>query len=250
MGEIEPKIVPFGTNCGVCNKPLVYGSEPVANTCLYCGREEMAVAYCPDGHYVCESCHSRAAMEILREVLSGTGTTDPAVILEEVMGRPEVPINGPVHHAIVAGAIIAAVRNTGYDIPEGALEEALERAGKVPEGSCGLYGVCGAAVGVGIGVSILTGATPLSGKPRSLALTAASYASSFMLDDEPRCCLRASRIAVRAAGDFLRDFLGIALPRSIKLRCIHLLRNHQCAEEACPFFAGHGSDEKSGSYEG
>ena len=65
-------------------------------------------------------------------------------------------MHGPEHHAIVPGAIIAAVRNTGYPVPEGAIEKALERASKVPGGWCGLYGDCGAAVGVGIAVSVLT----------------------------------------------------------------------------------------------
>lgn len=250
MSEIRPEIFASGTNCGLCNQPLVYAGEPVVQTCAFCGKEEAAIMYCPEGHYACESCRGKAALEILRRVLSTTESKDPALVLEEIMCHPEVPVYGPVHHAIVAGAVIAAVRNTGIPLPERALEEALERAGKFPEGGCGYYGVCGAAAGAGIAVSLVAGATPLTAKPRRLALTATSYASSCMLDDQARCCLRASRMAVVAATDFLRDFLAVPLPRNRKVRCVHLLRNPQCAEEACPFFVGFGSTDKSGSYEG
>jgi hypothetical protein len=83
-------------------------------------------------------------------------------ILEKVMAHPSVPMHGPEHHIMVPCVIIAAVRNAGYTVPEGAIEKALERASKVPGGWCGLYGDCGAAVGVGIAVSVLTNATPLT----------------------------------------------------------------------------------------
>ena len=157
-------------------------------------------------------------------------------ILEQVMAHPSVPMHGPEHHAMVPGVIIAAVRNAGYPVPEGAIEKALERASKVPGGWCGLYGDCGAAVGVGIAVSVLTNATPLTGKQRSLALRATSFALARMLDDQPRCCKRASRIAVEAAVDFLKEHLNIILPKSKKPRCTYSPRNKQCAQEQCPFY--------------
>ena len=116
--------------------------------------------------------------------------------------------------SLFPAAIIAAVRNTGYPVPEGAIEKAIERASKVPGGWCGLYGDCGAAVGVGIAVSVLTNATPLTGKERTLALGATSFALSRMLDNKARCCKRASRIAVEAAVDYLDDKLGIRLEKS------------------------------------
>ena len=223
-------------DCGVCARPLVYATESVTKTCAFCGKEKKTLIYCPDGHYVCDSCHSKAALEVLRQVLSSTQTTDPAAILEQVISHPAVPMHGPEHHVIVPTAIVAAVCNTGHPVPEGAVEKALERASKVPGGWCGLYGDCGAAVGVGIAVSIITGATPLTGKPRTLALSATSFALSRMLDYQPRCCKRASRIAIEAATEFLHDYLDIELPQYTKVKCIYTLWNQQCAEKACPFY--------------
>ncbi|HXZ29969.1 MAG TPA: DUF5714 domain-containing protein [Dehalococcoidia bacterium] len=236
MNEVKPKAMASATDCGVCAKPLVYATESVTMRCAFCGKEEKTLIYCPDGHYICDSCHSKAALDVLRQVLASTKTTDPGLIIEQVMSHPSVPMHGPEHHVIVPGALVAAVRNSGYPLTEGAVDRAIERAGRVPGGWCGLYGDCGAAVGVGIAVSVITGATPLTGKPRTLALAATSLALSRMLDEQSRCCKRASRIAVAAGVEFLRERLGITLPHDDTLKCVYTSRNKECAHQRCPFF--------------
>jgi hypothetical protein len=223
-------------NCGVCARPLVYATESVTKTCAFCGKEEKTNIYCPSGHYVCDSCHSKAAIEVLKNVLASSKSTDPVEIIEQVMAHPSVPMHGPEHHVIVPAAIITAVRNAGYSVPEGAIKKAIERASKVPGGWCGLYGDCGAAVGVGIAVSVLTNATPLTGKERSLSLGATSFALARMLDSQPRCCKRASRTAVGAAVDYLEDKLDIKLQRSKGTSCTYTVRNQQCAKAECPYY--------------
>jgi hypothetical protein len=153
-----------------------------------------------------------------------------------VISHPSVPMHGPEHHVIVPAAIVAAVRNSGYPLPEGAIEKAIDRASKVPGGWCGLYGDCGAAVGAGIAVSVITGATPLTGKQRTLALASTSQALSRMLDEQPRCCKKASRIAIQSTVDFLKENLGINLPAANKVKCTYSLRNQQCAREKCLYY--------------
>ena len=223
-------------NCGVCARPLVYATESVTKTCALCGKEEKTNIYCPSGHYVCDSCHSKAAIEVLKNILARSKSTNPAEILEQVMAHPSVPMHGPEHHVIVPAVIIAAIRNAGYPVPEGAIDKALERASKVPGGWCGLYGDCGAAVGIGIAVSVLTNATPLTGKERGLALGATALALSKLLDDQPRCCKRSSRIAVEAAVNYLEDKLGIKLGQSKLIPCAYTIRNQQCAKGECPYY--------------
>jgi hypothetical protein len=224
-------------NCGVCARPLVYATESITKTCAICGKEEKTNIYCPAGHYVCDTCHSQAALEVLRQVLASTKSIDPVEIIEQVMAHPLVPMHGPEHHVIVPAAIITAVKNTSYPVPKEAIEKAIERATKVPGGWCGLYGDCGAAVGVGIAVSVLTNATPLTGKERTLALEATSFALSRMLDGQPRCCKRASRVAVEAAIEYLHDKLGINLIKGKKISCAYTVRNQQCAKTECPYYS-------------
>jgi hypothetical protein len=229
--------LPSTTDCGVCGRPLVYATESVPCVCDLCGTEESSLICCPAGHYVCDDCHGKAALDVLLEVLAATRSCDPGEIIEKVMAHPAVPMHGPEHHAIVPGALVAAARNAGYPTPEGAVERAVERGRKVPGGWCGAYGTCGAAVGVGVAVSVLTSATPLKGEPRTLALAATSLALSKMLDDQARCCKRAARVAVDAGVDFLRDNLGVTLARTEHNTCGYVRRNGQCPLAECPFFS-------------
>jgi hypothetical protein len=223
-------------NCGVCGRPLIYGTEEVARRCAFCGNEFDALIYCPEGHYVCDACHSRGALDVLREVLGRSTSADPAQILENVMSHPSVPMHGPEHHAMVPAIIVAAVRNAGYPVPEGAVEKALERGAKVPGGWCGSHGVCGAAIGVGTAVSVITGATPLTGKTRSLANEATVFALNKMIDGGPRCCKRASRRAIEAAIEFLKSRMQINLNMNTGTKCHYVRRNHECIREACPYY--------------
>lgn len=223
-------------NCGICGQPLVYGGEARNLQCAYCGHNHRALIYCPKDHYICDECHSRTAIDIIKEVLALTRAADPAEIVELVMSHPAVPMHGPEHHALVAGAIVAAARNTGYAIPDTAVDKAIERGAIIPGGWCGYYGDCGAAVGLGVAVSVLTGATPLTGKQRSLALEATSVALARMLDEHPRCCKRATRRAIETAKLFLQEKMGIILPEGIKPRCTYTARNQQCPKEACAYY--------------
>jgi len=223
-------------NCGVCGNPLVYGTGEVSRQCVFCGNEFNTLIYCPRGHYVCDSCHARTALDVLRDVLNSTTSTDPAEILEKVMSHPSVPMHGPEHHAMVPAVILAAVKNTGYPLPDDAVERALDRGAKVPGGWCGFYGVCGAAIGVGIAVSVLTGATPLTGDTRALANEATAFALNRMLDGGPRCCKRASRKALEAAVEFLETRMGITLKKAPEITCQYIGRNRECIHQDCAYY--------------
>ena len=220
----------------MCGAPLVYGTEEVLKRCEFCGKESKALIYCPEGHYVCDTCHSRGALDILRDTLNKSTSADPVEILEKVMAHPAVPMHGPEHHAMVPGIIVAAVKNAGYPVPEGAVEKAIERGSKVPGGWCGFYGACGAAIGVGTAVSVLTGATPLTGNTRALANEATAFALKKMIDGGARCCKRASRKALESAVDFLKTRMGINLKTHKQTKCQYIKRNKECINEACAYY--------------
>ena len=226
----------YRDNCGVCGKPLSYGTESVSLRCVFCGKRGNTMIYCPDGHYVCDSCHEHGVLDILRDVINSSKSIDPVEIFETVVSHPSVPMHGPEHHAIVPAVILAAVKNKGYPIPEGAEDKAIARGAIVPGGWCGFYGACGAAVGAGVAVSVLTKATPLTGKERALANEATSLALTRIADGYPRCCKRAGRQALEAAIDFLRDRVGIDLSMRQLTSCRYSERNKECPREGCPYY--------------
>jgi hypothetical protein len=223
-------------NCGVCGTPLIYATEEVAVRCHICGKDFRAHIYCPNGHYVCDACHRQNTVDILRQMLSGATSRSPSELAEEIMANPAVPMHGPEHHIITPAVIVKAAINAGYPAQENALEQAINRGSKVPGGWCGLFGDCGAGVGLGIAVSVLTGATPLTGEPRSMAIEATSQALAHICDNGPRCCKRALRKALETAVEFLNERLGTNLEKSASITCQYSARNKECTTVSCPYF--------------
>jgi len=223
-------------NCGVCGRPLIYQTEPISMRCLFCHKTYDTNIYCAEGHYVCDSCHEREALDILRQVVSSSISIDPSEILEAIMSHSSVPMHSPEHHAMVPAVITAAVRNAGYTIPHEAIEHAIIRGAKVPGGWYGFYGACGAAIGVGIAVSIITEATSVTGKQWSLAIEATPFVLNKMADGHPRCSKRASRKALEAAVEFLQDKMGIVLVKRQAISCNYSRRNQECPKENCSYY--------------
>jgi hypothetical protein len=223
-------------HCGVCGTPLKYGTKEITQTCAFCDDEFRSSIYCPKGHYICDACHSLSALDILREILGKKDSTCPSEILEEVMARPTVPTHGPEHHAMVPAILVRAAENAGYPVPGGAVNKAIERGIRIPGGWCGSHGVCGAAIGVGIAVSVLTGATPLTGETRALANEATTFILGKMADDGPRCCKRASRKALESAVEFLDAKMDIHLSIGEAVACTYSTRNKECILTECPYF--------------
>jgi len=230
-------------DCGVCGKPLIYGTEEVPITCNYCGNDFTALIHCPDGHYVCDNCHKSKAIDVLKVVLGSTTSTAPTDILEKVISHSSVPMHGPEYHAMVPAILVAAAKNAGYPVPEGAIDKAISRGSEVPGGWCGFHGACGAALGVGTAVSVLTNATPLTGETRSLANEATALALTRIADGGPRCCKRSSRIALQAAIDFMRDRMDINLDSGQEIKCVYSGRNRECIGKDCRYYDG-GSPTK------
>jgi len=223
-------------DCGVCGASLVYTDEAVSKSCTFCGSSHPAQIYCPNGHYVCDTCHRKDAISISLDMLSHADDTDPIELIERIITHPSVSMHGPEHHAIVPAAIVAAARNSGYPIPLRAVEAALRRGEKVPGGWCGFYRACGAGIGVGIAVSILTRATPLTGDTRKLCLEATSEALAAIADEHPRCCKRASRKAIESAIGFLDLKLGIKLKAGAGDVCHFSRRNKECPLDGCEYY--------------
>ncbi len=223
-------------NCGVCGKSLIYSADPKTFTCVFCGESSSANIYCPDGHYICDQCHSKESLTILRQIAAESKSKSPAEIFELVVSHPSVPMHGPEHHSIIPAAIIIAARNAGFPVADNAIEQAITRGSKVPGGWCGFHGACGAAIGVGTAVSIMAKATPLTGRERSLALEATSRALANMIDDQPRCCKRAGRRAMEAGIDFINEKFNLVLEKSPHIKCTYSSRNRECAGNDCAYF--------------
>ena len=95
----------------MCGKSLVYGTEEITGQCSFYGEKHPTLIFCPEGHYICDTCRQRGALEILKGVLSTTTAADPAEISETVMSHPAVPMHGPEHRRT---PLLQAVQPHGF----------------------------------------------------------------------------------------------------------------------------------------
>ncbi len=228
--------------CLICGRDLVYAEEPRDLPCAVCGEIMSTATACEAGHFVCDRCHGLEALDLIEQFCIATELEDPLAIACILMRYPAVRMHGPEHHFLVPASLIAAYCNhQGEPGRKGnLLRQARTRAGVVPGGACGTHGTCGAAVGTGIFVSLITGSTPLKKQEWSLAnqMTAESL-MTIARHGGPRCCKRDSWLAIRTAITFLAERFGVELPLGEAVRCAFSGINRECLQEECPFHAGY-----------
>jgi hypothetical protein len=158
-----------------------------------------------------------------------------------LMKDPALQMHGPEHHYVVSCALLAVWRNLGtFEINDSALDEAIRRGRKVLLASCGLWGVCGAAAGVGIALSIATKANMLSDKERTLSMESVSESLAKIAKiGGPRCCKASTYSAIQKATEFLEREFEVELPSLTDPRpCYFRNLNEECLRDKCPYFKG------------
>ena len=232
MGETERRGA-----CLICGADLVYFQEAKEMTCVFCGKRELSHASCKDGHYVCDACHARKGIEAVMRECRTTKSRNPIEIMQKIMADPYIYMHGPEHHVMAGAALLAAYHNSGGEVDlDWALAEMKERGGQVPGGVCGFWGCCGAGVSTGIYMSIITKATPLSGKSWGLSNRMTSRALNAIGEiGGPRCCKRDTFTAVKEAVQMTKEELGIEMELPEKIECGFQVENQQCLRGKCPY---------------
>ncbi len=226
------------TGCLICGEALMYGG-PLVRRCFYCSGETETTVACVKGHYVCDGCHSGSANDLIQRFCSAADSTSPLEMAVTLMRSPQVKMHGPEHHFLVPAVLLCAYYNRFPDGREEKVEKiaiARRRAEDIKGGFCGFYGNCGAAVGTGIFLSVMTGATPLSTTDWRLCnLMTGEALVTIANHGGPRCCKRDTFLALRAAVDFLRREFQVKLDMPEEIVCEFRALNKECTHDACPF---------------
>ncbi len=160
------------------NNSCCCGEAEHFSGCLICGASitivlkalfrRWSICHKGDGHGLvnmgpnCDACHSYGTYAPVIAALRDSTEKDALLLLEKIMDLPSVHMHGPEHHDIVPCVLLTAFRNNGEHMDyDAALSEICKRAKQVPGGTCGYWGVCGAAAGAGIFMSVMTGSSPL-----------------------------------------------------------------------------------------
>lgn len=226
--------------CLVCGKPIIYFDKAKKMECIMCHKTVESYASCEDGHFVCDECHAKKGIDMVMEECKNSTSKNPIALLQKLMEDPYIYMHGPEHHVMVGAVLLTAYHNCGGEIDlDEALEEIKQRGGQYPGGSCGLWGACGAAVSTGMFMSILTKATPLTGKSWRMSneMTAKALEEIAKLGG-PRCCKRNSFTAVKVAAEYVRENMGIVMELPEKILCDFSAENKQCLKKHCPYNPG------------
>jgi hypothetical protein len=235
------------TGCLLCGAELVYLLQTETLTCQFCRQSFSADVRCANGHYICDTCHSQSADGFILQQCLASQTTDPFALAVELMDSPFVKMHGPEHHFLVPAVLLTAYYSESGEPEQKAkkLTQARQRAEKVPGGFCGSHGNCGAAVGTGIFISLVTGSTPLA--KREWQLSNLMTARSLLVianHGGPRCCKRNSFLALGEAVDFIAEQFGVQLDGSAEIACHFSPLNGECRGVECPYFAGSDSEKR------
>lgn len=223
--------------CLVCSAPLEYLKAQTEMECHYCHKKFMSNTRCINGHYICDSCHGRMGLYVIEEICRNTKSRNPIAIMKEIIGSPHIHMHGPEHHVLVGSALLAAYNNAGggLDLVR-CLKEMQNRGSQVPGGICGLWGACGAGISTGIFISLVTGASPLSGREWGLSNRMTSQSlEAISRTGGPRCCKRDSYTAILEAARFVTLHFGIQMELPEHVVCGHFHKNTQCLGAGCPF---------------
>lgn len=140
----------FQQDCMLCGQPLVYLEEQRQENCVFCGDQYPAGAVCEQGHFVCNHCHGKDMVDVVKHICTHTDATDMIDLINQLRSHPSFSLHGPEHHFAVPGVITAVFKNMGGEITDRDIITAIDRGRAVPGGICAFWGTCGAAVGAGI----------------------------------------------------------------------------------------------------
>lgn len=225
--------------CLICGFELACLTAEEILLCEYCRKPFTADVRCINRHYVCDRCHALSANDLIEQYCRTTLLTDPYRITAILMKNPQIKMHGPEHHFLVPAALLAAWYNRHKNtlLKDAAIIKARRRAEDVKGGFCASHGACGAAIGTGIFISLITGATSLAKEEWRLAnLMSAESLKVIAENGGPRCCKRDSFLAISAAVTFLKAHFGTELPIEERITCEFAILNRECLGEECSFF--------------
>jgi len=224
-------------NCMVCASELTYEASSQEVVCYYCGSVSHQSVTCKEGHYVCDACHAKEALEVIEHICATSKERDMLKLFKQIREHPSIPKHGPEHHAMVPAIIVTAYKNSGGKVHENALKIALSRGASVMGGACGFLGICGAASGVGIGFAIVLESSPVAKKARSTAQKVTHAVLGKIAEYEAaRCCNREVWTALNIASTLSETFLPVKLIAEMDVKCDQKKFNQYCYGKACPIF--------------
>lgn len=225
----------------VCGSLLEYIESEIVVKCTYCAKEFKGYIKCPNGHYVCDMCHNRHAIQLSEAKCASLASSDPIEIFEEIIRSPGIPMLGCHHAFMAANAFITAINNeSSLKISDEMKKEVFERTQcQAIGGYCGLTGICGIAPAIGACFAVILGSKCGKNEEQKKTMEAVSeMVSAIAKLTGPSCCKAYAIKCLEISRKYSEEFFKVRLPES-KLRfiCEHSDKHpHGCRENLCPYY--------------
>lgn len=175
--------------------------------------------------------------QLILQACKDSKSTNPYEIFCDVASRDFVRIHGPEHHVLDGACLLTAFANAGGKINlEESLEKLLREGLRMPGAVCGLWGVCGAVMSVGVSLALIDGTGPLSDDGTwgdHMKCTSSALAKIGEING-PRCCKRDAYVCLLTAVDYIKKTYGVILEKP-SITCTFHEKNPQCIGFRCPF---------------
>jgi len=228
----------YHSGCYICGEELEYFPEDKEFRCEICDSPFVTNVTCKNGHFVCDTCHSKDSIDYITELAKKASYSDMLEMMAAIRKHPPVPMHGPEHHFMVAAIILSVYKNRGGKLQDNDFDHVIDWAKTTRGGSCGFMGVCGAAAGAGVAFARIIGSSPMQSKFRSESINVVSNILHKISSlGAARCCQRDSYVALKSISQLSRDKFGIYLPADHSFICTQNSENKVCVKETCPLYS-------------
>lgn len=198
------------------------------------------ICHNPTDNAICQNCAALEYQEVIKTYCLNSASKNPLQMAQEIMGHPVFPVAGQAHHPLIAAVLLAAYRNSGNDIPQEKLEEAIRRGNSIPGGFCAGFGADAAAIACGIAVSLINGNTINAehavGRAQAHALTGEAMLN-IANNSGNRCCKRSVYSVLELATNYFNRVMGASLEAPEKrTSCPFTAKNKLCNGTACKYY--------------
>ncbi len=194
---------------------------------------------CPEGHFVCDSCHGEAVKDFLKKKISASESPDPVALSMWWLEEYPFPMLGCEHAFLAAAALLGALKAAGWSLSGPEIEEIFSRTEiQARGGFCGLTGICGIVPALGAVLAYLIGSRcGTDWEQREVMRLTGDLLRRFSELTGPGCCKAYLWTGLEMAARGIEQVFP-----QFKLRCstpfcsFSDLHPHGCRGARCPYF--------------
>lgn len=224
--------------CSICGQNFCILANAVTLPCAICGNPVLTRYICASDHAICGFCFTTPYLTYLASKFNSSDiSSNPIETFLLLSKNYDFPIHGPEHHGLAAAAFLFAYHHLTRELSQETIMNAVQQAAVLPMGSCGTWGACSAALGIGVAYATILQATPMKGVARgSIQKIVADIIMRIGEYQAPRCCRRETLTALQVACEASTTLLTIPIESQVNCQCDQALSQVDCIRERCPFY--------------